>query len=254
MSGPEVILYPCTVCEKEFVNRNTMANHVRWKHKEKKFSEEGYANIKRTGFKQINDKKASLRGCPITIFKPCPKCNAVFGVKSFSKKMNRIKIFCSQKCANSKDWSSHPDRERIKESRRNSVLERKGGPWGEKSQNYSGRFSSKAERELAGSLGPGFSRHSLIRSENLTFDVDIVSKDGRVWIESDGPYHFEKVHKHHDFEKSRHRDTVEEAEALRRGVLLIRVNNSKHTIDDQVKFIKESIATWDGLARVVKLY
>lgn len=62
MNGPEVILYPCTVCGQEFENRNSMANHVRWTHKEKKFSDEGYANLKRTGFKQVNERKLRLRG------------------------------------------------------------------------------------------------------------------------------------------------------------------------------------------------
>jgi hypothetical protein len=254
MNGPEVKLYPCTVCGQEFENRNSMANHVRWTHKEKKFSDEGYANLKRTAFKQVNERKSISRGCAITVFKPCPKCKSIFKVKGFSKRMSRMKNFCSQKCANSKDWTNHPDRERIKESRRKSVLERPNGPWGEKSQDYKGRFSSKAERSLAEALGQDFRRHSLVRSDHLTFDVDIVSKDGKVWIESDGPYHFGKVHRNHDFEKSRQRDEIEGEEALKRCVLLIRVNNFKYTIEEQARFVRESISSWDGNPRVMCLY
>jgi hypothetical protein len=242
------------VCGTEFENRNSMANHVRWKHKEKKFSDEGYANIKRTAFKAVNEEKQKERGCPVTVFRPCPKCSKVFSTQAFSKRLKRITKFCSQSCANSKDWSSHPNRDKIRESRRNSVLARPSGPFGEKSQDYRGRFSSRVERELAERLGDGFRRHLIVKTESLTFDVDIASQDGRVWIESDGPYHFGKVHRSHNFEKSMMRDAAEMKEAASRDVLLIRVNNSKYSLDEQVDFIRKSIDEWNGSSDVRLLY
>ena len=245
-------LYHCTVCGQKFENRNLMANHVRWTHKEKKFSDEGYANIKKTAFKQVNKRKSELRGIGITVFRPCPKCKLIFRVDGSSKRMSRMKRFCSQKCANSHGPDSYtPEvREKLRKSAKANIS------WNKQSgcirENL--RRSSKVERSLAEALGPDFSRHFLVRSERLSFDVDIVSRDGRVWIESDGPYHFGKVHKNHDFEKTRHRDEVEGEEALKRGVLLIRVNNFKYTVEEQALFVRESISSWDRIPKVVSLY
>jgi hypothetical protein len=59
---------------------------------------------------------------------------------------------------------------------------------------------------------------------------------GRVWIESDGEWHFRQVHKGHNFEATKFRDLTEEQEAVKRGVLLIRVNNQTTTIEEQVTF------------------
>ena len=86
----------------------------------------------------------------------------------------------------------------------------------------------------------------------LNFDVDIVSLDGRIWIESDGEWHFRQVHKGHDFEATKFRDLTEEQEAVKRGVLLIRVNNQTTTIAEQVAFIQTTIHEWDNIGKVVK--
>ena len=76
----------------------------------------------------------------------------------------------------------------------------------------------------------------------INFDIDIVSEDKNIWIESDGPYHFRKIHKNHDFEKSQLRDYVENNEAINQNKLLIRIDNEKYKdIDIQVKLILNEI-------------
>jgi very-short-patch-repair endonuclease len=117
------------------------------------------------------------------------------------------------------------------------------------------RFSSKAERALGEALRPyGYRRHQLIKTGDIKFDVDIVSEDMTVWVESDGEYHFRKVHEGHNFDATRLRDQIEEAEAVFRKVLLVRVNNQTTTIDEQVAFVMTSVASWDRVeGKIVKL-
>lgn len=114
------------------------------------------------------------------------------------------------------------------------------------------RFSSKAERALAELLRPlGYHRHGVIRARDLTFDVDIVRDDGRVWVESDGEWHFRQVHEGHDFARTQLRDGIEEEEAVARGVLLVRVNNQLYTASEQVSLVERAVAAWDGTAGTV---
>lgn len=116
------------------------------------------------------------------------------------------------------------------------------------------RSSSKAERALSEALRPhGFKRHKQVTVDGLSFDVDIVSEDGNVWVESDGEWHFRQVHEGHDFQRTQLRDSIEEDEALRRNVLLIRVNNQTTTVEEQVDFILSSTQKWDKTGQVIRL-
>jgi very-short-patch-repair endonuclease len=122
-------------------------------------------------------------------------------------------------------------------------------------RNGSTRFSSKAERALAEKLAMlGFVRNRVVRTDTLSFAVDMMSADGRVWVESDGEWHFRQVHARHDFEKTQLRDKIEEEEALKRGVLLLRVDNQKFSLDEQLTFVWEQICNWDGHSDARKLY
>ena len=117
------------------------------------------------------------------------------------------------------------------------------------------RSSSKTERSLAKILSKEFRRHLVIHTSVVTFDVDIARKDGRVWIESDGEWHFRQVHKGHNFEYTKIRDCFECEEAIRRGILLIRVNNQTYTVEQQAQFVMQTIESWDGMTgQVVYLY
>ena len=118
------------------------------------------------------------------------------------------------------------------------------------------RFSSKIERELADKLIPhGFKRHKLIKTNlELAFDVDIAHTEKQIWIESDGEWHFKKIHKTHDFEKTQLRDKIEENEAVGRGALLIRIDNRKLSVDEQVVLVLNAISGWDETSgEVIKL-
>lgn len=164
---------------------------------------------------------------------------------------------CSQKCANSRVHTDE-SKKRVSDGMKRAIAE---NPelrlkfMANLTKVKNKRCSSKIERALCERLRPlGFVRHRVVKTpEGVVFDVDAMSYDRSIWIESDGEWHFRQVHAGHDFEKTRARDAAEEAEALRLGVLLIRVNNQKHDLIAQELLVLTTIREWDGaIGTVVK--
>ena len=244
--------YCCTECTLKFDSFQQKANHVRWQHKDQKFSADGYASLQEKS-KIYNEKRY---GKLITQDINCFKCNKEFNV-SFREGKKKERYFCSRSCANSRTWDEKMKNKisiGVKKACKNPIIKAK---FISNLQNVKKRNSSKAERKLASMLkNYGFTRHLLMTTKNnFLFDIDIVSKEKDIWIESDGSWHFKKVHAGHDFEKTKLRDTIEEYEAINRNVLLIRVNNEKYSIDEQINFIFSEIRNWDKtVGKVTKLY
>lgn len=240
----------CEICNQEFDNFQQKANHVRWKHKEEKYSPEGLermrestrsSNLKRFGEKTI-----------VTESRIC-KCGNSFEVSFSPERSYKGRSTCSPKCWKSREFTEESN------MKRGETLKKTYKDNPELLKSVISRFtsgrrsSSKPERKLAESLRDlGFKRHHVVKTQDIIFDVDIVSQDKRVWIESDGIWHFEKVHEGHNFESTKLRDSIEEEEALKRNVLLIRVNNQNTTIDQQREFVLQSIKDWDGLTGAIK--
>jgi hypothetical protein len=243
------MIYKCKECRLEFKNFQTKANHIRWKHKDNSFTREGMKSLR----EKVSNANSKKYGKLIIETIDCPKCGDPFERKY--RRIDKAKKFCNRSCANSRDWSIHPDRKRIKEARSKAALS--NADWVKQmgDPTLSTRFSSKSERMLAQELGTEFIRHKKVTLDSgLRIDVDITQREKGIWIESDGPYHFQKVHKNHDFEKSKLRDKEQNAHCLKNNILLIRVDNSKFSIQDQIHFIKEMITMWDGTGQVAKLY
>ena len=242
-------MYRCEECQLDFKSFQAKANHVRWQHKKNAFTKEGMQNLR----EKVSIANSKKYGKQIVETINCPKCN-----KQFERKYRRIekaKKFCSRSCANSRDWKNHPDREKIMNARRKAALSNPDWVDNMGDPTLSTRFSSKSERTLAQILGDCFIRHKkVVLDSGRCIDVDIAHNKKNIWIESDGPYHFQKIHKNHDFEKSKLRDKEQNSHCLNNNILLIRVDNSKFSIQDQIYFIKEEIARWDGVGHVVKLY
>lgn len=243
------MIYKCKECRLEFKNFQTKANHIRWKHKDNSFTEEGMKSLR----EKVSIANSKKYGKLIIETIDCPKCGDHFERKY--RKIDKARKFCNRTCANSRDWSIHPDRERIKKARSKSAksnpefVKMMGKPTNTE------RFSSKIERKLASELGDKFRRHKQVTLDSgRRIDVDIIQREYDIWIESDGPYHFQKVHKNHDFEKSKLRDKEQNEHCLKNNILLIRVDNSKFSIKDQILFIKGEISRWDGTGQVSKLY
>lgn len=238
----------CDQCDAQFETFQAKANHVRWKHKESAYTPAGLEKIKASARALANSvygekiESKELRLC---------ECGNTFEVNVIKNRKTYTRKTCSPECAHRRKQSVETNNKRSLAVKHaftlNPELFRRG-------QLASNRFSSKAERALATVLQEkGFKRHKHVTTDELTFDVDIVSLDDKVWIESDGEWHFRKIHDGHNFEATKFRDELEEREAIKRCVLLIRVNNQTMTIEEQVTFIEKVILEWDKTTgKVVK--
>lgn len=245
-------MWPCEQCDLTFKSFQTKANHVRWVHKKIAYSAEGLERIKENA-RQTAIKRYGV-ATSVTEVRTC-KCGQKFTVTFSPERKTHVKKTCSRKCANARIHTEETKQKIAKSCQQVALANPETYLKGIQAMQASDRTSSKAERALAEALKPlGFKRHKQVSVDGLTFDVDIVSLDDRVWIESDGEWHFRKVHAGHDFEYTKLRDRLEEQEARNRGILLIRVNNQTTSIDQQVKFITKTISSWTGNTEsVIKL-
>jgi len=252
-STPDCILIhmrKCEICNQEFLTFQQKANHVRWNHKEEKYSQEGLEKLrekaKATNLKRFGEKSET------TETRTC-KCGNTFEVTYSPERSYKGRLTCSLSCWKSREFSEESNLKKsltLKETYRNNPELRSRSI---ERITANKRCSSRPERELAESLRDhGFKRHQIIRTQDIIFDVDIVSLDKKVWIESDGIWHFKKVHEGHNFEATKIRDSVEEAEALKRGILLIRVNNQNTSVEQQKQFVLNCLDEWDKITGQVK--
>jgi len=239
-------MYRCDECGEKFETFQAKANHVRWKHKKVKYSEQGLQAIR-----ESNERVAKKRsGEKITEIRTCPVCSGQFEVTFRENNKWKGPAHCSQSCTSTNRTHSDETKKKLSQAAfKNDAWMKNAGSVRKKNP----RFSSKAERALARALGSDFYRH---KNETLAsgrrIDIDIVHRELPIWIESDGVFHFEKVHKNHDFEKSQARNREEEAHCEAKGILLIRVRNDRYTIDEQVHLVQQAIEDWSGEGQVVK--
>jgi hypothetical protein len=245
-------MYKCKECNIEFEKHTALASHIRWNHKKEKYTKEGKDKIIEST-KNTNDK---LYGEYILEDVKCPKCNDIFQRKrrNTAKGLEKAKKYCSRKCANSRTFN-----DKTKAKLRNANIKNKAYLNLMNNNIKNKRCSSKSERLLAKKLGKDFQRHKVVKLiSGRRIDIDICHKTKNIWIESDGIWHFEKVHNGHDFEKSKKRDDDEEKHCLSNNtenILLLRVKNFKYSEEEQMNFIIEQINLWDeNSSKVVKLY
>lgn len=239
-------MHTCDDCNQTFDSHLEKANHIRWNHKETTFTESGRQKNRETAIR-VNE---SRWGRKITEIRRCPKCESSFEVSYREKNPDKVKKFCSRSCANSRNWHTPEARKRLSDiAKANPVWTANSG------KPQSNRFSSKAERALAAELRENFRRHLQAKLDSgRRIDVDIAHKELPIWIESDGIFHFEKVHEGHDFEKSLGRDKEQGEHCCDNGILLLRVRNDRHSIEEQIAFIQCEIENWNGAGKVVTLY
>lgn len=232
-------MYKCEQCDKEFKTFQGKANHVRWKHKEKPFTDEGYKRLVEAGKKP---------GLYETV--ECPVCSTPFERKSKPNSKGWMKRTCSRSCGNvGRKYS-----EETKRKLRKAALE--NPDWinnmGAGTVNATRRFSSKLERKLADLLGEGFQRHYNVSFKGKRLDFDIASQDGRFLVECDGIWHFEKVHDGHDFERVQMMDRLKEEYTAENNLVIIRIDNRKFKLNESYGIIRSELK--NVCARVVKYY
>ncbi len=243
-------MYDCDQCSESFTAFSAKANHVRWHHKEHAYSPVGLERI-RANARLTAIKCHGQTSSTITEERTC-HCTAKFTVTYREGRKDYVRKCCSRSCGAKRVFSAEVNAARRSTMKR--IAKERPEMWMKGLRAVERRSSSKAERALAEALRPfGFKRHKHVIVDDITFDVDIVSADGHVWIESDGEWHFRQVHSGHNFEATRLRDKTEENEAIKRGVLLVRVNNQSTTVEEQVEYIQTSVQSWNGLGAVLRL-
>lgn len=247
------MLHACTHCDQTFATHLQKANHIRWKHVQPGYTPKGRIAIQES-VRALNKKRSDEAGEWIVETRSC-RCGNTFEASYKENYKRRGRKTCSKKCGATRDFS-HATLQKMSEGSKRWIKENpEKFAKDQASRNLNPRRSSKAERALAELLkSEGFLRARVIRTPDLNFAVDITSPCRKIWIESDGPYHFKKVHKNHDFDKSKRRDELQEKEALKRNILLIRVNNQKFSLEEQLQFVRDSISAWDETGAVKKLY
>ena len=231
-------MYKCEQCDKEFKTFQGKANHVRWKHKDKPFTDEGYKRLVEA---------AKKPGLYETV--ECPVCSAPFERKSNPNLKGWMKRTCSRSCGNvGRKLSEESKRKQSKAAMKNPAWINNIG----NIQNAPNRFSSKLERKLAELLGEGFQRHYNVSFKGQRLDFDIASEDGKFLVECDGIWHFEKVHDGHDFERVQMMDRLKEEYATENNLVLIRLDNRKLKLNESYGIIRSELN--NDCARVVKYY
>lgn len=189
----------------------------------------------------------------LPLIKKCLNC----GIEFTPTSKNPKKKFCSVACANrwrKKNTNLYNEHsEKLKEMYAENPMRF----WGfvEAQINPKNKFSSKIERRLAVLLEPlGFKRNFFFIYNNEAYDIDIYHPELPIWIESDGPWHFHKVHKNHDFERVKYKDKMKEEIATENGILLIRVDNRKYSPRETVQMIKDKILIERVISGVIKFY
>jgi hypothetical protein len=232
-------MYKCEQCDKEFKTFQGKANHVRWKHNDKPFTDEGYKRLVEAG------KKLGLYE---TV--ECPVCSTPFKRKSKPNSKGWMKRTCSRSCGNvGRKLSEDSRRKQSEAAMKNPEYIRWIGSGAKAAPN---RFSSKLERKLAELLGEGFQRHYNVSFKGQRLDFDIASQDGRFLVECDGIWHFEKVHDGHNFERVQMMDKLKEEYATENNLVLIRLDNRKLKLNESYGIIRSELK--NDCARVVKYY
>jgi len=234
-------MYKCEQCDKEFKTFQGKANHVRWKHKDKPFTDEGFKRLVEAGKKP---------GLYETV--DCPVCSTPFERKSKPNSKGWMKRTCSRSCGNVGRKLSEKSKQKMSNSMTGNPLVIEAARKGFDASKKTNRFSSKLERKLAELLGEGFQRHYNVPYKGRRLDFDIASQDGRFLVECDGIWHFEKVHDGHDFERVQMMDRLKEEYATENNLVLIRLDNRKLKLNESYGIITSE--SKNNCARVVKYY
>lgn len=186
--------YKCKECDFETNNLGIYRNHVRWKHKSSK-NTENYKNF----INKLNDTR-SKKYRTEEVISICPECNKEFkNIKHINPDLNTEYLqytYCSKSCAN-KQGSKHVDYSKVskwaKENPRgfttpeirDRIIKTKSKIW-----------SSKREREIIQHFKENFNNDGWTHGriyKNLY--PDLWSRKLKIIIEYDGIWHFKDIHK-----------------------------------------------------------
>ena len=185
--------YKCKECDFETDNLGTYRNHIRWKHKSAKDTE-NYKNF----INKLNNTKAK-KYIKEEVISICPECNKEFkNIKYINLDLNTEHLqytYCSKHCAN-KQGSKYVDYSKVskwaKENPRGWTLPEVRDRISKENPKI---WSSKREREIVQYFKNNFSDDGWTHGQiykNLY--PDLWSRKLKIIIEYDGIWHFKDIH------------------------------------------------------------
>ena len=241
--------YKCNHCGLIFNNLKIKANHIRWKHKEVKYTDEGLINLKLMT-KLNNDKRY---GENVEEEINCSVCYKKIIIK-YRIVRKKEKYFCDKSCAN-KRQINHSEKTKNKIS--NKLKEKFKN--GEISLINKGNriFTSKGEMEIRKFFIENFPDDNWTFGGNLNFKGenivrDLYSNKLKVMIEYDGAWHFKNIN--NQLEKKQKKDYMMEEWVNLNGWRLIRIKEDiyKKNKFDTIKVLTTLV--YNSTDKIIKLY
>jgi len=223
----------CEICGEIFEKHSLYANHIRWKHKDN-------SEFKKKIGKNTIKTNEKMYGKWINENVKCSVCGEYVEIR-YRENKKKEKYFCSISCANKRKHSKET-KKKISESvsllwndedYRNNMMNRVIVK--------SRRNSSIGERDIRYKLKDIYSNkdvisHYRIKYKNMDKTVDIYIPSKNTIIEYDGDWHFRKIMKDHDFEKTKKRDSLIKEYCNVNGVRLIRIYDKLYLSDKDKYF------------------
>jgi hypothetical protein len=241
--------YVCDKCGLIFNNLKIKANHIRWKHKEIGYTNEGLVNLK-LKTKLNNDKKY---GENIQEETNCSVCNTKILIK-YRVGRKKEKYFCNKSCANKRQVNHSEETKNkisntLKENFKNSDT-----PLINKGKRI---FTSKGEMEVRKFFIENFPDDNWTFGGKINFKDESIVRDLysdklKVMVEYDGIWHFKNIN--NQLEKKQKKDYVMEEWVILNGWRLLRVKEEVYKINKEktIDMIKNFIYNSDE--KIIKLY
>lgn len=253
-------MWKCKICNDEFENAKIGANHIRWKHKEKPYSEEGYKRI------QENVERINLikHGKKINLLLNCKFCGREFEVSITEKNgiIRNTKKCCSRTCA-AKYSQSFTDPENISKAIKliyeNNPEHPMCNVWKLNNERTKVKkyFTSKGECEIRDYIIEKYksdlwTHGPLTKFKDKNLVCDLYSRKLQVIFEYDGIWHFKDIHG--QLEDKQFKDKLLEEWCVENNYRLIRIREEIYK-EDKIKWlsiIENEI--YNGKEQIIKYY
>jgi hypothetical protein len=222
----------CKICKEEFENNSLYANHIRWKHKDTQYSEEGLKNMRKELQKRHNTKHGIRIYESVVCYKE--NCDNVVDIV-YREGKKKEKNFCSRSCANSRVWSKEVNDQRSKNTSMSiKKLWKDNKSFRKRQLNRKRFYTSKGEREIVDHFKNNHPNITWKTGGGLKYKDEILVRD--LWVddlkislEYDGIWHFKDIH--NQLEKKQFKDKLMNEYCENNNFLLIRVKEEFYLKD-----------------------
>lgn len=226
------VSHKCKTCDKSFESVSEIANHVRWAHRERDYSEEGLQK-QRAKARRVNDKKY---GAWVTDTVRCHKCGKPIEIR---RRVGKTKphYFCSKWCSHSRPiHHSKATRQKISEASRRAWQR---DEYVKKVTSHR-IFSSKRKREIREHFissypSDGWTFGGTLSRGGERIARDLYSNTLKVCIEYDGVWHFRDIHD--QLARKQRKDRLLEAWCIANRYRLVRITESSALSLDEIEVL-----------------